>query len=239
MKIFELARTLVSYVLIGIACLIFMPPCFIIACLPARYRYDNRLFFFLADYFYKSVVLATLNKQVTLGRQHLPKVPAIFVANHQSSLDIPVVGALCNKVPHVWLVLEYYLKTPILGFFIRRMFISVDQSNPAKAARSLIQVYKFVNGKNRHLLIFPEGGRFKEINTFFEGFAIIARRTGRPVIPVYMPNNASIFPPHSFLIYTYPVVTIIGKPFYVQKDETDAAFVARVRQWFLDQQQRV
>ena len=169
-----------------------------LACLPAIGTITVSSFF-LADYFYKSVVLATLNKQVTLGRQHLPKVPAIFVANHQSSLDIPVVGALCNKVPHVWLVLEYYLKTPIIGFFIRRMFISVDQSNPAKAARSLIQVYKFVNGKNRHLLIFPEGGRFKEINTFLR--ALLSLHEGRegPLFPSTCPIMRAYFRRIAFL----------------------------------------
>ena len=53
MKIFVLLKTLISYILIGIACFIFMPPCIIIAWLPARYRYDNRLFFFWPTIFTK------------------------------------------------------------------------------------------------------------------------------------------------------------------------------------------
>ncbi len=238
MKIFEFLKTFISYAIIGLAFIFFMLPGYIIACFPARYRYDNRLFFFFADCFYKTVVFASLSKHVSKGEENLPKVPAIFVANHQSSFDIPVLGSLCNGYPHVWLVLEYYLQKPILGFFIRRMFISVDQSNPAKAARSLIQVYKFIQGKDRHLMIFPEGGRFTDgvVHKFFSGFAIIARKTKRPVIPVFMPNNGKIFPPYSFLIHSYPVITIIGEPFFVQDEETDQDFVLRVRQWFLDQQ---
>ena len=131
----ELFKTLLSYTIIGIAACFFVPPCLVIACLPARYRYDNRVFFFLTDRFYKIVIAATFNKYIVEGKEHLPTEPAIFVANHQSSLDIPVLGSLCNGYPHVWLVLELYLQTPILGFFIKRMFIAVDQSNPAKAAR--------------------------------------------------------------------------------------------------------
>ena len=236
MKIALFLKTLVSYVLIGLSCLVFMLPAMLIACLPARYRYDNRIFFFLAYCFYKCIVYAPLNKVTIKGKENLPKEPAIFVANHQSSFDIPLLGSLCGMFPHVWLVLEYYIKTPVLGFFIRRMFISVDSSNPAKAARSLIQVYRFLNGKKRHLLIYPEGGRFNDgtIHHFFVGFAVIARKTGRPVIPVFMPNNGKIFPPYSFLIYSYPVVSIVGEPMYIKEDETDVAFVARVRQWFVE-----
>lgn len=239
MKIIEFIKTLISYFLIGVACLIFMPPCMIIACLPARYRYDNRLFFFLADIFYKIVVYSTLNKVTIIGKQNLPKKSAIFVANHASAFDIPLLGSLCNGYPHIWLVMSYYLNSPVIGFFIRRMFVAVDQSSPSKAARSLIQVYRFLNGKNRHLLIFPEGGRYPAgLHKFYEGFAIVARKTNKPVVPVYMPNNGKIYPPHSFLIHSYPVVAVVGEPFYVGSDETDSAFVARVRDWFLEEQRK-
>lgn len=236
MVVLTFLKTLICYFLIGIACLICIPPCMLIASLPARYRYDNKIFFSFADIFYKAVVRCLLNRVEIRGKQHIPKEPAIFVASHQSSLDIFLLGSLLDGYPHVWLVWDYYINTPILGFFIRQMFVAVDPTNPAKAARSLIQIFRFISGKNRHLLIFPEGGRFNDgtIHPFFEGFAIVARKTARPVIPVLMPNNGKIFPPHSFLIYTYPVMAIIGEPFYVKKDESDAEFTARVRQWFVD-----
>lgn len=234
-------KTLISYFLIGVVCFICIPPCLLIASLPARYRYDNRIFFWFADVCYKAVVRCMLTKVRIQGKNHLPNGPAIFVANHQSSLDIFLLGSLLNSYPHVWLVWDYYINTPILGFFIRRMFVAVDPTNPAKAARSLIQLYKFISGQNRHLLIFPEGGRFNDgtIHPFFEGFAIIARKTQRPVIPVLMPNNGKIYPPHTFLIYNYPAVAIIGEPFYVRRDETDEMFVSRVRGWFVDTLQKV
>ena len=239
MPFFDLIKTLVSYTIVFFASIIFVPPCLIIASLPEKYRYNNTLFFTLADWYYKIVVLATLNPISITGMEHLPKQPAIFIANHQSSFDIPLFGSLCNGYPHVWLVMEYYIHTPLLGFFIKRMFVSVDQSSPAKAARSLIQVYRFLNGHKRHLMIFPEGGRYLNgLHRFYLGFAIIARKIKRPVIPVYMPNNGKIYPPHSFLIHSYPVIAIIGEPFYCQEDETDEQFVERVRGWFLEQQRK-
>ena len=37
------------------------------------------------------------------GKENLIEQPAIIIANHQSSLDIPVIGALFDHHPHVWL----------------------------------------------------------------------------------------------------------------------------------------
>lgn len=239
MKLIELVKTLISYTIILLASIIFVPPCLIIACLPARYRYNNKLFYVLADWYYKIVVYASLNPVSIIGKQNLPKKPAIFVANHQSAFDIPLLGALCNGYPHVWLVMEYYIHKPILGFFIRRMFVSVDQSSSAKAARSLMQILRFLNGHKRHLLIFPEGGRYPNgVHRFFAGFAIIARKTKRPVVPVFMPNNGKIYPPHSFLVHSYPVIAVIGESFFCGDDESDEVFVERIRSWFLEQQKK-
>jgi 1-acyl-sn-glycerol-3-phosphate acyltransferase len=169
------------------------------------------------------------------GEENLPRDAAIFVGNHQSALDIPVMGSLCNGFPHVWLVLAYYVDTPVLGFFIRRMFIPVDRAHAGKAARSLLQVYRFIKDHQRHLIIFPEGARFidGEIHPFYEGFAVLAKKTGRPVIPVLMPNNRVIYPPASFYIYPGAIKIIIGEPFYYKPDETDEQFTARVRDWFV------
>lgn len=235
MKILTFFRSIFSYFLIVIISLIFIPPALIILCLPAKYRYDNRFFFFLLNLFYNLIVMSVLLPYSIEGEENLPKGPAIFVANHQSSLDIPIVGALCRGFPHVWLVLEYYFKKPILGFFISRMNIPVDRDNQVKAARSLIKALKFVRDKKRHLIIFPEGTRStdEKIHEFFEGFAIVAKKTERPVIPIYMPNNGKIYPPRSFLINYFPIKVIIGKPMNIGIDETPKEFCSRVKQWFL------
>lgn len=232
-----LLRTLFCYLLAGIAIILFIPPTFLIACLPARYRYDNKVFFWLLDWFYTWITYVSLNQVRITGDEYLPTGPAIFAANHQSALDIPVVGALCNGYPHVWLVLAYYVNAPVLGFFIKRMFVPVERDEPIKAAGSLRKIIKFITGQKRHLIIFPEGTRHIDgkVHEFYEGVALIAKRTGRPVIPVFMPNNGAIYPPASFFIYTSPLDIIIGEPFYFNEDETEAEFTARVYSWFVQQ----
>ncbi|MBA2307043.1 1-acyl-sn-glycerol-3-phosphate acyltransferase [Candidatus Dependentiae bacterium] len=238
MKFYYFLRALVCYTILGLLFIIFVPPLFLIACLPDRYRYDNRVFFFLLNCFYKLVCRGTLCPVIIKGAENLPTEPSILAPNHQSALDIPLVGSLCGGTPHVWLVLEYYASVPFLGFFIKRMFIPVDRNNPEKAARSLIKAYKFIQGKNRHLIVFPEGGRFTtgKVGPFFEGFALIARKTGRPVLPIFMPNNRKIYPPGSFFVYHYPLIAIVGKPLIMGPDETEKEFMGRVREWFVEQE---
>lgn len=237
MKIFIFLRSIFSYFLLLIIVLILIPPCLVIMCLPEKYRYDNRAFFFLLDLFYKGALMVTFFPVKITGKNNIPDEPVIFVANHQSSIDIPLVGILQNRKSHVWLVLEFYVKKPILGFFIRRMFVPVDRANPEKAARSLIKILRFVQGKNRNLIIFPEGTRHVDgkIHEFYDGFAVIAKKIKRPVIPVYMPNNYKAYPPYTFLAYYYPLEVIIGKPFMIEPEETSAHFSMRVKNWFLEQ----
>ncbi len=240
MNILRLLRTLFCYLLAGIGTLIFIPPAFLIACLPAKLRLDNRVFFFLLDCFYKYIMYISLNPVTIHGKENLPKEPAIFAANHESAFDIPVVGSLCNGYPHVWLVLAYYVNAPILGFLIKRMFVPIERDIPEKAALSLRRVIKFIQNGNRHLIIFPEGTRNndRKIHEFYEGFALIAKRTGRPVIPVYMPTTGIIYPIYSFYIYSAPLDVFVGPPMSIKEDETESEFVKRVRDWFLAQNKK-
>jgi 1-acyl-sn-glycerol-3-phosphate acyltransferase len=240
MDVLRLLRTLICYVLAGVGIILLIPPCFIIACLPARLRYDNRVFFFLLDCFYKYIMYASLNPVTIRGKENLPVEPAIFAANHESAFDIPVVGSLCNGYPHVWFVLAYYVNAPILGFFIKRMFVPVERDIPEKAAFSLRRLIRFVQAGKRHLIIFPEGARSndRKIHEFYEGFAVVAKATGRPVIPVYMPTTGTIYPIYSFYVYSAPLDVIIGKPMIMTQDETEAQFVKRVRDWFVEQNKK-
>lgn len=236
-KFFLYIRTITSYILlllIGFICFI---PCAIIIALPAKYRYDNRVFFWIAHIFYKACLHLLFVPLDIKGKQHIPQESAIFVANHQSSLDIPVVGSLCDGHPHAWLVLQYYARSPLIGVFVRRMNVTVDRDNAIKAARALARILMFAKAHKSHLLIFPEGRRFTDglIHDFFQGFALLAQKTGRPVVPIYIKNNYKIFPPYSFLVHYYPLIVRIGKPFVYSSDDTPITFTQRVQDWFIQE----
>ena len=197
----ELFRTLVGYCLVGLAGLFFlMPAMVLIIILPTAQRQNSKLIAFLLYLFYWSCIRATFCPLKIMGKEHILSEPSIIASNHQSSLDIPVIGALFNRSPTLWFVLDYYAHRSWYGFFIRRMAIPINQKDAHEAARAVIKAIRFVIENPRNLIIFPEGARHidEKVHDFFRGFAIIAKRTKMPVTPVYMPNNGKMYPPNSF-----------------------------------------
>lgn len=208
-----------------------------LAFLPARWRYDNKLYFWFTDAFYKSVLFITFVPVTFVGKENLPTAPAIIVANHQSSLDIPLIGSLMQAFPHVWLATTELARTWIAPV-VTRMAVLIDMSTPQRGMRSLLQAIKSIQEQQRHAIIFPEGGRYigdNGVREFFSGFAMLAQRTNRPVVPVMIFDAYKVYPPESFLIYWHPIRVVVGKPFVFQQDETIEAFKDRVQQWFVEQ----
>lgn len=232
-------RSLASYLIFGILALPLVIPLTFLFMLPARYRYDNKLLFWLGDLFYRLVIKSIFIPVKVLGTENLPKEPAIFVANHQSSLDIPLLGMLVHGVPHVWLATNYLLKSPILRFVLPRMAVLVDMETPRTAMRSLLKIIALTNNHHRHIMIFPEGGRYIDgkVHAFLGGFSLLAKELNRPVVPVYIHNVNKVYPPHSFLIHNYPVTVVVGKPFLYTEEQDEKHFKQQVYQWFVDQQE--
>ena len=194
--------------------------------------------YWLIDKIYRSLVWATFAPVTIKGAEHMPPdEPAIIIGNHQSSLDIPVIALLLQGQPHLWLALAYYARKPGLGIFIRKMGVPVDRERKSGAARALMSMLRAIQGSDRHVIVFPEGSRYTdgEIHAFFRGFAVLACKTNRPVIPVFMPYNKDILPPGHFLVHWHPLEVVIGEPFRCGEDEDVEEFTKRVREWFIAQ----
>jgi len=106
--------------------------------------------------------------------------------------------------------------------------------------RSLLEIIKVLVDRPHHCMIFPEGGRYTDgkIHDFYPGFGILARKMGRPVVPVYIRGAQKVYPPNVFLIHYYPIDVVVGKPFFIQEDETEQEFRDRVRAWFCEQEKQ-
>jgi len=232
----KLLRTVASYILFILLVLLFAIPFLIFTLLPARWRYENKLCFWLLDIFYKMTLKFTFLPIEFVGKENIPKEPAIIAANHQSALDIPLVGSLFNGYPHIWMAWSR-LKTYWMGIFLRRMAVLVDVSSPMKAMKSLVKAIKLAEGKKFHLIIFPEGSRSEgnEVHDFFAGFVILAKKIKCPVVPVLILNAYEVYPPGSFFINMRPIKVIVGKPFYYKEGDSDEEFKRRVHRWFVDE----
>lgn len=240
-KLLLLLRTLLSYFLaLCVVLVTILPLLCILAVLSPSYCHDNRCVAWMLDLFYHGIVGALLVPISVTGKENMPHEPAIIIANHQSALDIPILGSVLQKRPHVWYAMSYYVQFPVIGFFIKRLGIPVDQGNGSASARSLRTGVKFAQTHASNILIFPEGGRYNDgtVHEFLVGFAFLARSTGRPVVPVFMPHNGKVYPPHSFWVYWHPLVVVIGPQFVYHEDDTDESFIKRVHGWFEQQAQQ-
>lgn len=233
-------RSILSYTLALIALVLFIIFSFVFLIMPERIRYSSRLFFKIVHLGYLGLVKSTFLNIIVRGKENIPDKPVIIASNHQSSLDIPLVGSLVGDFPHIWLAwVALYRRWFPLGFLFRRLSVPIDPSSLQKAMKSLLRAVQTVQKYHAHAIIFPEGGRHTDgkVHKFFGGFVLLAKKTGRPVVPVRIFNLNKVYPPGSFVAYRYPVYVVIGKPMYMQEGESDEAFKDRVYQWFVEQKE--
>jgi 1-acyl-sn-glycerol-3-phosphate acyltransferase len=109
----------------------------------------------------------------------------IFVANHISYLDAPVIVKTLRQPVRVLGKIEM-AKVPVFGFIYRNAIVTVDRSNAEKRAKS-VRIMKSVIKKGISIFIFPEG-TFNEthrpVKEFFDGAFRIAIETQTPIKPV-------------------------------------------------------
>jgi len=238
MNIGVIVRNILCRLLFVLVVIVFLIPIIVFICLPERYRYKYPSVFYLVYWFYIATLKCTLLPITYKGLENIPKNQAvIFAANHQSTLDIPLVGVLSKAVPHVWLAKTEALEGVFVKFSVPLLSVMVDVSSPREAMLSLRKILNIVNNHHRNLMIFPEGSRYTDgkIHPFFGGFAIIAKKTGRPVVPVCILGINKAYPPDTFWVYLHPITVIVGKPFMYEENDTDESFKQRVYSWFVEQ----
>jgi 1-acyl-sn-glycerol-3-phosphate acyltransferase len=241
MNIGMIVRNLFSRFLLIVITIIFFIPIVIFICIPTKYRYRYPILFYPIHYFYVAILKGSLLPITYKGLENIPKNTAvIFAANHQSSLDIPLVGVLSKGVPHVWLAKAELMDSVFIRFIVPLISVLVDVTSPRNAMLSLRRILSIINNHHRNLIIFPEGARYTDgkIHEFFGGFVILAKKIGRPVVPVCILGINKAYPPETFWVQWHPITVIVGKPFVYGENDTDELFKNRVYQWFVDQMEQ-
>jgi 1-acyl-sn-glycerol-3-phosphate acyltransferase len=165
--------------------------------------------------FWAKHLLATANIKVTVkGFSNLNlHVPYIYMANHTSNFDIPVLQA-CLPVSFRWLAKVELFKIPIFGHAMKRAgYISIDRSNKESAIQSLKQAATIIK-KGASVIIFPEGTRSRNQNVqpFKKGGFVLAVDSGVPIVPVILHGTWKIMPKNQMVIEPGHVSVEIKKP---------------------------
>ena len=119
------------------------------------------------------------------ARGEAARGPVVYVANHQSMLDIPVL-TLAIGAPFVFVARAGLGRLPVVGAVLRRSrCVLVDRGAPGGAEAALDQAAARL-AAGEAVLFFPEGTRSygAELGAFYPGAFRLAVRAGVPVVPV-------------------------------------------------------
>jgi len=152
-----------------------------------------------------------------IGRENIPSEGAVILApNHSAHMDPPYLSMILTRQLRM-MAKEELFKVPILGPYIRALgAFPVKRGTADRAAlRTAVDLLK-----QGHVVgIFPEGTRSEDgvLLPAEKGFALIARQTGAPIVPVAMHGTARVLPHSSKRLHRYHVRVAIGKPFTAQE----------------------
>jgi 1-acyl-sn-glycerol-3-phosphate acyltransferase len=157
-----------------------------------------------------------------IGREFIDKdCSYIFVSNHSSLFDIPVL--LGNIEVEVRIMYKKELeKIPIFGRGLRRSpLIAVTREDPRNAMKGIEEALNAVR-ENSSVVVFPEGTRSKDGNlgTFKRGAFMLASRSGKPIIPVAIIGTNQIMPAGS-LYFKPKEVKLIFNEQLMMKNQGD------------------
>lgn len=129
-----------------------------------------------------------------VGEENMWKArPAIFIANHQSSLDIPVVGALLQRdfTGVAKRSARWDPRSAMAGLLLDPVFI-----NRADSAQSRAELDSLITRINSgtSVMIWPEGTRVSgsELGKFKKGALHMAIQAGVPMVPIVLRNTGEL-----------------------------------------------
>jgi len=142
-----------------------------------------------------------------------PSKSYIYMSNHRSNFDIPVLLG-CLPIQFRWLAKAELFKIPIFGRAMSAAgYVKIDRSDRKSAFESIEQIAaKLKNGVS--VMIFPEGTRSEDgkVKPFKKGGFVMAVDTGVPIVPVILRGTRSIMTKGSWRINPGDVTLSIEKP---------------------------
>lgn len=141
-------------------------------------------------------------KVVVRGLGHIDSGRSrIYMSNHQSLFDIPILLAHL-PVQFRWLAKAELFRIPVFGQAMARAgYISIDRADRRSAFKSLTRAARMIKD-GVSVLIFPEGTRSNDgaVQPFKKGGFVLAVDSGVPVMPVITLGPHEIMPKGSLTI---------------------------------------
>lgn len=131
------------------------------------------------------------NIEIDGQEKYNPSKPTIFIANHESFVDIPLLYELPWKMK--WVVKHSMTYIPVMGWLVKltgQLTINRSSKSALKKLSNLVKPLKDLIP----VMIFPEGTRSLngEIQTFKNGAFLLAMEHGFTIQPIVLNGPHSI-----------------------------------------------
>jgi len=171
------------------------------------------------------LILKTTGVRVTVeGLDRIkPGTTYVFVSNHQSIYDTPVVFA---SLPYqIRIIAKASLaRFPVLGWHLKRGgHLFVDRTHPDRAG--ILKRWRALVSEGLSLIIYAEGGRSMDgrVGRFKAGSFLLAIEAGLPVVPLAVIGTRQVMPKGRLRTEPADVKLIIHDP--IQPPALDAPTV--------------
>lgn len=151
------------------------------------------------------------------GNEHVPTSgPFIMASNHTSLADPPILGATVGhrngRLIH-FMARHEIRRWPLIGWLADNAGVFFVRRGERDRAAQRLALKLLAEG--RPIAIFPEGTRSRDgrLGTARPGVALLALRSGVPVLPVAIIGTHRIFPGESRFPHRSPVTVRVGQAF--------------------------
>jgi len=161
------------------------------------------------------------------------KGPVVFVANHASHLDTPLVlTSLPDRFRHHTVVAagaDYFFDTRLKAH-LSAFFMGAVPIDRHKVSRRSAELPSQLLQEGWNLLIFPEGGRSPDgwVHEHRGGAAYVGTKTGRPVVPIYLEGTRRVLKSGATLPTPSKTSVTFGPPLPPLEGESSRAFAVRI-----------
>ncbi len=143
----------------------------------------------------------------------------IFIANHQSYLDIPVLVKSLPRFQLRWIAKKELGYIPFFGWALwAGGHILVDRSDRASAMASFRKAKERI-AKGVSVVIFPEGTRSSggHVMPFKRGGFLLAAQTKTPIVPVTINGSWAVLPREDWRLKSGEIEVVVDEPIPIEK----------------------
>ncbi len=137
------------------------------------------------------------------GREAVPvDIPCIFMSNHLSFLDGPLLFWAIPQPIRVILKKEIF-RIPVIGLGMRQVdFVPVDRKGIRGGKKSIDRAVQLIKEKGFSFLIFPEGTRSRngQLQEFRRGGFFLALESKVPIVPISIQGTFELMPKGNFFV---------------------------------------